>query len=88
MRAGAFNQTQDFQELVAEFSQLYPVVILQELLNGTLTNPSFNISSLLPSGLAFTDPQFFHDQAANISSTTQVCHHQRGRGEEVSCRNV
>ena len=72
MHAGVFNQTQDFQELMAEFSQLYPVEILQELLNGTLTNPSFNISSLLPSGLAFTDPQFFHDQASNISSTTQV----------------
>ncbi|CAL5221153.1 g3292 [Coccomyxa viridis] len=68
---GVFNQTQDFQEAMAEFSQLYPVEILQEMLNGSLSNPSFNISSLLPAGLAYTDPQFFHNQASNISSTTQ-----------------
>ncbi len=72
MLAGVFNQTQDFQEAMAEFSQLYPVEILQEMLNGSLSNPSFNISSLLPAGLAYTDPQFFHNQASNISSTTQV----------------
>ena len=73
MHAGVFNQTQDFQELMGEFSQLYPVEVLQEMLNGSLSNPDFNISALLPSGLAYTDPQFFHNQASNISSTTQVC---------------
>ena len=73
MLAGVFNKTQDFQEAMAEFSQLYPVKILQELLNGTLSNPGFNISSLLPAGLAYTDPHFFHSEASNITSTTQVC---------------
>ena len=72
MFVGVFNHTQDFQEAMAEFSQLYPVEILQEMLNGSLSNPSLNISSLLPSGLAYTDPQFFHDQASNITSTTQA----------------
>ena len=87
MLAGAFNQTQDFQEAIAEFSQLYPVEILQELLNGTLSNPSFNLSSLLPAGLAYTDPKFFHDQASNISSSTQVHpHHACIRRDCLGCQ--
>lgn len=67
-----FNQSQDFIELVNEFSQLYPVEVLQEVLNGSLSNPNFNITSLLPSGVSYTDPKFFHDQASNISSSLQV----------------
>ena len=41
---------------MAEFSQLYPVEILETFLNGSLHNPAFNISSLLPSGIAYKDP--------------------------------
>ena len=88
MHVGAFNQSQDSQELLAEFSQLYPVEILQAVLNGSLNNPSFNISSLLPSGLAYTDPEFFHNQAANVTSTLQVCFSCESAGISCSCRNI
>ena len=72
MHAGAFNLTQDWEELAQEFSMLYPVETLQAVLNGSLNNPSFDVSSLLPSGVSFQDPKFFDDQAVNVSSTLQV----------------
>ena len=70
--AGAFNLTQDWEELAQEYSQLYPVEILQAVLNGSLNDPSFDVTSLLPSGVSFQDPMFFDDQASNVSSTLQV----------------
>ena len=88
MHAGAFNQTQDAQELMAEFSQLYPVEILQAVLNGSLNNPSFSVLSLLPSGLAYTDPKFFHDQAANVTSTLQACFRSEHARVSCSCQNI
>ena len=57
---------------MAEFSQLYPVEILETFLNGSLHNPDFNISSLLPSGIAYKDPKFFDDSGSNITSSLQV----------------
>lgn len=57
---------------MAEFSQLYPVEILETFLNGSLHNPAFNISSLLPSGIAYKDPKFFDDSGSNITSSLQV----------------
>ena len=72
LRAGIFNHTQDYEELVAEFSQLYPVEILETFLNGSLHNPGFNISALLPSGIAYKDPKFFDDTGSNITSSLQV----------------
>ena len=72
MRAGAFNLTQDWEELQDEFQQLYPVAVLQAALNGSLHDPGFNLSSLLPSGVSFQDPMFFNDQGSNVSSQTQA----------------
>ena len=71
-RAGAFNLTQDWEELAQEFTQLYPVEITQAVLNGSLNDPNFDVSSLLPSGVSFKDPLFFDDEAFNVSSTLQV----------------
>ncbi len=72
MHAGLLNATQDWQELVEEFSQLYPAQILEAAFNGSLKDPDFDVSSLLPSGVSFQDPEFFDDQGFNVSSTTQV----------------
>ena len=72
LRAGAFNLTQDWEELQDEFQQLYPVAVLQAALNGSLHDPSFNLSALLPSGVSFQDPLFFDDQGFNVSSQTQA----------------
>ena len=72
LRAGIFNRTQDYEELVTEFSQLYPVEVLETFLNGSLHKPDFNISSLLPSGIAYKDPKFFDDSGSNITSSLQV----------------
>ncbi|CAL5229145.1 g12419 [Coccomyxa viridis] len=69
---GAFNQTQDWEELAQEFTQLYPVEIMQSILNGSLNDPDFDVSSLLPSGVSFQDPMFFDDQGFNVSSTLQL----------------
>lgn len=70
--AGAFNLTQDWEELAQEFTQLYPVEITQSIVNGSLNDPNFDVSSLLPSGVSFQDPMFFDDQGFNVSSTLQV----------------
>jgi len=72
MHAGAFNLTQDWEELAQEFSMLYPVETLQTVFNGSLNDPNFDVSTLLPSGVSFQDPKFFDDQAVNVSSTLQV----------------
>ena len=60
---------------MTEFSQLYPIEILETFLNGSLHNPDFNISSLLPSGIAYKDPKFFDDSGSNITSSLQVSYH-------------
>lgn len=72
LHAGAFNATQDWEELAEEYSQLYPVEVTQALLNGSFHDPDFDVSSLLPSGVSFTDPEFFNDMGSNVSSTLQV----------------
>lgn len=72
LRAGVFNLTGDLQALADEYTQLYPVEVLQQVLSRSLSNPDFDVSSLLPSGVSFMDPQFFHDQAVNVSSSLQV----------------
>lgn len=51
---------------------LYPVETLQTVFNGSLNDPNFDVSTLLPSGVSFQDPKFFDDQAVNVSSTLQV----------------
>jgi hypothetical protein len=70
--AGAFNASQDCEELLSEASQLYPVEVLKALLDSSLKDPDFDFTSLLPSGVAFTDPQFYSNTAVNVSSTLQV----------------
>ena len=72
LHAGAYNATQDWEELAEEYSQLYPVEVTQALLNGSFHDPDFDVSSLLPSGVSFTDPEFFNDMGSNVSSTLQV----------------
>jgi hypothetical protein len=73
-RAGVFNKTQDWEELLTEFSHLYPVEVLKTLLDGSLKDPDFDVTSLLPSGVAFSDPEFFNDAASNVSSAVTVLH--------------
>ena len=75
IHVGALNLTQDYEEAQAELQELYPVEIFQSILNGSFNDPNFDITNLLPSGVSYTDPQFFSDNAVNVSSTLQVCDH-------------
>ena len=88
MRAGAFNLSQDWEELQDEFQQLYPIAVLQAALNGSLHDPSFNLSALLPSGVSFQDPLFFDDQGSNVSSQAQAridCGHYNHQQLRCQC---
>ena len=59
-------------ELLEEFSDLYPIEVLKAVFNGSLHDPNFDATSLLPTGVSFTDPQFFSDSASNVSSSSRV----------------
>ncbi len=71
--AGLFNETKDAMELLEEFSQLYPIEMLKVVFNGSLHDPKFDATSLLPTGVTFTDPQFFSNVASNVTSSSRVC---------------
>ena len=70
--AGLFNQTQDAIEILEEVYHLYPIEVLKVVVNGSLHDPEFDATSLLPTGVSFTDPRFFSDSASNVSSSSRV----------------